>query len=90
MAKRRRTTRRVATGRPGTESSPAKRTARRATRGLSAIDAAQFLSPEQQYLLRVRREAERREAKRRRTRVGVALVGIAGAATAMAWLSGWI
>jgi len=69
---------------------PAKRQVRREARILPDTDAGKFLSPEQQHLLRVRREAERREARQHRTLVGLALAVIVVASTAVAWLSGWI
>ncbi len=69
---------------------PAKRPARRTSRDLSTTDTGQFLSPEQQYLLRVRREAERRQARRQRAYVGGALVATVGVATVIAWLANWI
>jgi len=69
---------------------PAQRPARRTSRDLSTTDTGQFLSPEQQYLLRVRREAERRRARRQQAYVGGALVATVGVATVIAWLTGWI
>ena len=68
----------------------ATRPARRPLRHRSTTDTGQFLSPEQQHLLRVRREAERRRAKRQQAYAVSALVATVGAATAIAWLTGWI
>lgn len=104
MAKRRRKTRRTGKGRPiitpshltsvvtkGTMSAATgTRRTSKATGALPAMDVSQFLSPEQQYLLRVRREAERRQARQNRALVGIALLAIGAASTAIAWLSGWI
>lgn len=69
---------------------PATRPARRPSRHPSTTDTGQFLSPEQQHLLRVRRDAERRQAKRQQVYVGGALVATVGVATVIAWLTGWI
>lgn len=52
-------------------------------------DAGKFLSPEQQYLLRKRRDVEQREAKQRRSAVGMALVVVALAVGGAAWAFGW-
>lgn len=51
--------------------------------------AGRFLSPEQQYLLKKRREAEQREAKDRRTAFAIILVLVllaAGAVAGLVWL----
>lgn len=51
--------------------------------------AGRFLSPEQQYLLKKRREAEQREAKDRRTALAIILVLVllvAGAVAGLVWL----
>jgi len=69
---------------------PTTRPARRTSRHPSTTDTGQFLSPEQQYLLRVRREVERRRAKRQQVYAGGALVAAVGVATILAWLTGWI
>ncbi|MBP2295477.1 hypothetical protein [Azospirillum rugosum] len=53
-------------------------------------DAGKFLSPEQQYLLRKRRDVEQREAKQRRSAVGLFLVAVAVAAGGAAWAFGWV
>jgi len=51
--------------------------------------AGRFLSPEQQYLLKKRREAEQREAKDRRAAFAIILVLVllaAGAVAGLVWL----
>lgn len=51
--------------------------------------AGRFLSPEQQFLLKKRREAEQREAKDRRTALAIILVLVllaAGAVAGLVWL----
>ena len=51
--------------------------------------AGRFLSPEQQHLLKKRREAEQREAKDRRTALAIILVLVllaAGAVAGLVWL----
>ncbi|CAO3408254.1 hypothetical protein [Azospirillum largimobile] len=51
--------------------------------------AGRFLSPEQQYLLKKRREAEQREAKDRRTALAIILalvLLVAGAVAGLVWL----
>lgn len=51
--------------------------------------AGRFLSPEQQFLLKKRREAEQREAKDRRTAFAIILVLVllaAGAVAGLVWL----
>ncbi|CAO3425646.1 hypothetical protein [Azospirillum endophyticum] len=51
--------------------------------------AGRFLSPEQQYLLKKRREAEQREAKDRRTALAIILALVvlaAGAVAGLVWL----
>lgn len=81
-------------GRAGTRfaatPSPAvlKRRAPRFSAKLDA-DAGKFLSPEQQYLLRKRRDVEQRAATQRRSVVGLALVAVAAAAGGVAWAFGW-
>ncbi|MCW2244304.1 hypothetical protein [Azospirillum canadense] len=52
-------------------------------------DAGKFLSPEQQYLLRKRRDVEQRAAKQRRSAVGMAIVALAAVAGGAAWGFGW-
>ena len=51
--------------------------------------AGRFLSPEQQYLLKKRREAEQREARDRRTALAIILalvLVVAGAVAGLVWL----
>lgn len=103
MAKRRRKTRRTgnprttalpnpASARGGFQTSPtsARNYGRKAAALRSDMDGGAFLGPEQQYLLRVRREVERRAARKRRLAVGLALGALALVAAAVARLSGWI
>lgn len=52
-------------------------------------DAGKFLSPEQQYLLRKRRDVEQREAKQRRSAVGMVVVLVVAAVGGAAWGLGW-
>lgn len=52
-------------------------------------DAGKFLSPEQQYLLRKRREVEQRAAKRRRSLAGMGLLAAVLAGAGVAWAVGW-
>ncbi|WP_149468840.1 hypothetical protein [Roseomonas genomospecies 6] len=49
-------------------------------------DSGAFLGPEQQYLLRKRREVERREARLRRTMAGVLVAVVVAAAAGLFWL----
>ena len=65
--------------------------ARGRVRYVPTADAAagRFLSPEQQFLLKKRREAEQREAKDRRTALAIILVLVllaAGAVAGLVWL----
>ncbi|WP_372395845.1 hypothetical protein ABMY26_08490 [Azospirillum sp. HJ39] len=56
---------------------------------MSDPNAGRFLSPEQQFLLKKRREAELRAAKDRRTAVGIVLalvLVLGGAVAALVWL----
>ncbi|HYG85556.1 MAG TPA: hypothetical protein VD978_04790 [Azospirillum sp.] len=49
-----------------------------------------FLSPEQQYLLKARREAERRQARHRQVLGILALATVVIISASLAWLSGWM
>lgn len=49
-------------------------------------DSGTFLGPEQQYLLRKRREVERREARLRRSVGGVLVAAAAAVAAGLFWL----
>lgn len=52
-------------------------------------DAGKFLSPEQQYLLRKRRDVEQREARQRRSAIAIVVAVIAAAAGAV-WALRWL
>lgn len=93
----------ISTGRPSpgglttaVRGTATRATAQTATKGrrpsfAATPDAAagRFLSPEQQYLLKKRREAEQREAKDRRTAFAIILalvLLVAGAVAGLVWL----
>ena len=56
---------------------------------VTEVDVGKYLSPEQQYLLKVRRAAEQREAGQRRSVVGLGMAVVALVAAAVTWLLGW-